>query len=289
MKRTFFLIISLFIMVSSAFAEYVVESSVSVEISALRDGKRPPNRRTFKIEQVLTFHEQDMEQDSVRLWLPRPQVASTFLSEARDDSDMEFRVWVDGVENLTYRFDLPELYIPKHSDTVHCIVLRYDFFDDSPYQYLYRTDYVPFYSTSVLCSLGSSFFFSAKGMHRNDITVRTNSDDLYFYSTCPMTQTGEREYRLDLSSNQEDGAINLHFLEKNMYDHRSQDMGKVRYDMFVQTFYTVDHNAGTITEMHSNPAVAQYEKAVRYAIDGLEDFFQDTIRRTLFINIGEYN
>lgn len=140
MKRTFFLIISLFIMVSSAFAEYAVESSVSVEISALRDGKRPPNRRTFKIEQILTFHEQDMEQDSVRLWLPDPQVASAFLSEARDDSDMEFCIWVDGVENLTYRFDLPELYIPKHSDTVHRIVLRYDFFDDSPYQYLYRTD-----------------------------------------------------------------------------------------------------------------------------------------------------
>lgn len=201
-------------MVSNAFAKYAVESSVSVEISALRDGKRPPNRRTFKIEQVLTFHEQDREQDSVRLWLPDPRVASAFLSEARDDSGMEFRVWVDGVENLTYRFDLPELYIPKYSDTVHRIVLRYDFFDDSPYQYLYRTDYVPFYSTSVLCSLGSSFFFSAKGMHRNDITVRTNSDDLYFYSTCPMTQTGEREYRLDLSSNQEDGAINLHFWRK---------------------------------------------------------------------------
>lgn len=289
MKRTLFLIISLFIMMSSTFAGYAVESSVSVEISALHDGKRPPNRRTFKIEQVLTFHEQDTGQDSVRLWLPRPQVASAFLSEARDSSDMEFRVWVDGMEDLTYRFDLPELYIPKHSDTVHRIVLRYDFFDDSPYQYLYRTDYVPFYSTSVLCSLGSSFFFSAKGMHRNDITVRTNSDDLYFYSTCPMTQTGEREYRLDLSSNQEDGAINLHFLEKSMYDHCFQDMGKVRYDMFVQKFYTVGHDTRTITEIHSNPAVAQYEKAVRYAIEGLEEFFQDTIQRTLFVNIGEYN
>ena len=290
MKRTLLLVLVLLGMAANnAFAEYAVESSVCVEISALRDGKVPPNRRMFKIEQVLTFHEQDAGQDSVRLWLPDPGWASALLSEARNDSDMGFRVWVDGVEDLTYRFDWPELYIPKHSDTVYRIVLRYDFLDDSPFQYYYKTDFVAFYSTSVLCSLGSSFFFSTKGMHRNDITVRTNSDDLYFYSTCPMMQTGEREYRLDLSSNQKDGAINLHFLEKNMYDHCSQDMGKVRYDMFVQKFYTVDHNAGTITEMHSNPAVAQYEKAVRYAIEGLEDFFQDTIRRTLFINIGEYN
>ncbi len=287
MKRAFFLFL-LCIMANCAFAECIVRSSVRIEVSALHEETAPPNRRTFEIEQVFTFMGQSQEQDNVLLWLPKPGLASVLLSEPDNDSDTDFRVWVNDIEHFSYDFNGQKLSISTYADSIYKIVLRYVFFDDSFMKHYYRTDGVPYYSNTVLNSQTSSFFFTTDGMCLDDIFVKTNSNDLYFYSTCPFTKTSEQEYHLNLSPYQADGVVMLCFLEKKLYDSFSTDTDKTHFDLFVQKFYTINQDTHTIIQTQTNPAVAECRRVVQYALNGLEDFFHDTIQRTLYINIGAY-
>ena len=201
---------------------------------------------------------------------------------------LTFRVLIDGKETRRYRFSTEftttTLTIPVKANKPHTVTVCYDFYSDM---------YLPFYAQGMqtrlsLCLFGNNeaWYFSTDNIVFDEMQLLFPDDEVYLFSNVSYHHDN-RTYILTPAEASK-GVI-LAFVEKELYDkHEAQtDFSKVavyfQRDFRLGTDCTILDNRSRFPEEEQQRKLSNACKWVK----GLENFFGDSIRRTL--NITDAN